>query len=397
MMDFALPEIGEGVYEAELVRWLAAPGTLVRPGQGLLEVMTDKATMEVPSPFAGTVDEHLRKEGETVKVGQPVLRYTGTGAPAQAAPVPVAAPKPSNGTPLPHSPAPSSVAAAPSVRHMARKLGIDLATLRGSGPGGRILIDDLSRAVQKPAAPVKRAPEYDLGKAGTRVKLAGLRRRIAEHMAHSTRTIPHYSYMDELDATGLVALRDSLKEHYARAGVKLTFLPFVVKAVAAALKEVPLANSSLDEQAGEIVLHDKYNVGIAVATPGGLIVPVVREADKKDIGAIAREIERLSAEARAGRSKLDDLKGGTFTVTSIGGIGGLIATPVINHPEVGIMAVGKAVRRPAYDERGGIRPADLVWLSFSFDHRVVDGAVGAVFGNAVMRLLRAPALLLLPS
>ena len=292
---------------------------------------------------------------------------------------------------------PSSVVAAPSVRQMARKLGIDLAALRGSGPGGRVLIDDLSHAVQKTAAPPRREPAFDLGKPGTRVKLVGLRRKIAEHMVRSAQAIPHYSYMDELDASALVSLRDSVKEAYSRAGIRLTFLPFFVKAVAAALREVPLANASLDEQAGEIVLHDRYNVGIAVATPAGLIVPVVRDADKKDIGAIAREIDRLSGDARANRSRPDDLKGGTFTVTSIGGIGGLIATPIINHPEVGIMAIGKVVRRPVYDDKGGLRPADLVYLSFSFDHRVVDGAVGAVFGNAVMRHLRAPATLLLPA
>ena len=397
-MDFVLPEIGEGVYEAELVRWLAAPGAAVRPGDGLFEVMTDKATMEVPSPFAGTIDSHLRAVGDVVKVGQPVLRYAPSGA-ATAAAVPAKAPpRPANGSALPTpAAAPSSVAAAPSVRLMARKMGIELAALRGSGPGGRVLIDDLSRALQKHAAPQRREPAFDLGQPGTRVKLAGLRRKIAEHMVRSAQAIPHYSYMDELDASALVALRDSVKEAYARAGVKLTFLPFFVKAVAAALREVPLANSSLDEQAGEIVLHDRYDVGIAVATPAGLIVPVVRDAGQKDIGAIARDIERLSGEARTGRSRPDDLKGGTFTITSIGGIGGLIATPIINHPEVGIMAIGKVVRRPVYDDKGGLRPADLVYLSFSFDHRVVDGAVGAVFGNAVMRHLRHPAALLLPA
>ncbi len=178
--------------------------------------------------------------------------------------------------------------------------------------------------------------------------------------------------------------------------MKLTYLPFFVKAAVAALKEVPIVNSSLDEKAGEIVLHDRYSVGIAVATPGGLIVPVVKDADKKDLGSIAREIDRLSAEARAGKSRREDLRGGTFTITSVGNIGGLFSAPVINHPEVGILGLGKVVRRPVFDEYDRVRPAEMIYLSLSFDHRVVDGAVGAAFTNAIIRHLTNPALLLLP-
>ena len=194
--------------------------------------------------------------------------------------------------------------------------------------------------------------------------------------------------------TDLVKLRLNLKETYERLGVKLTYLAFFVKAVVAALKEVPIVNASLDEDKGEIVLHDRYHIGIAVATPSGLIVPVVRDADEKDVGGIAREIDRLSGEARAGKARLDDLRGGTFTVTSVGNLGGLISTPIVNHPEVGILGLGKIVRRPVYDDAGQIRPAELMYLSFSFDHRVVDGAVGAVFGNAVLARLRNPAAML---
>jgi pyruvate dehydrogenase E2 component (dihydrolipoamide acetyltransferase)/2-oxoisovalerate dehydrogenase E2 component (dihydrolipoyl transacylase) len=197
--------------------------------------------------------------------------------------------------------------------------------------------------------------------------------------------------------TELVKLRAGLKDVYARAGVKLTYLPFFVKAVVAALKEVPIVNSSLNEEDGEIVLHDRYHVGIAVATPSGLLVPVVRDADKKDLTTISRDIERLTEEARAGRAKLEDLRGGTFTITSVGSIGGLISTPVLNHPEVGILGIGRVVRRPVFDQADRIRPAELVYLSFSFDHRVVDGAVGAVFGNAVLGQLQNPAALLLPA
>jgi pyruvate dehydrogenase E2 component (dihydrolipoamide acetyltransferase)/2-oxoisovalerate dehydrogenase E2 component (dihydrolipoyl transacylase) len=215
-------------------------------------------------------------------------------------------------------------------------------------------------------------------------------------MSQSKRSIPHYSYVDECEVTDLVKLRASLKDELAASGIKLTYLAFIIRAAARALREVPIVNASLDETAGEIVLHEACNIGIAVATPGGLIVPVIRDADKKDIFQIARDIDRLSAEARIGKSKLEDLKGGTFTVTSIGNIGGIISTPVINHPECGILGIGKIIKRPVYDSAGNLRPADLMYLSFSFDHRVLDGAIGAVFGNAVIHLLENPASLLLP-
>jgi 2-oxoisovalerate dehydrogenase E2 component (dihydrolipoyl transacylase) len=393
-MEFSLPAIGEGVYEAELVRWLVAPGDAVKSGQVLLEVLTDKATMEVPSPFAGIIASLVGEPGQTLKVGQVILTYTPSGQVVSVV-APLTVQQAANGS---HNGSPAStplfVKASPSVRQMARKLGVDLATLAGSGPEGRVLIDDLSRAVL-PSAPRKPSPPaLDLGRPGTRIALVGMRRRIADHMVHSKQTIPHYSYIDECDVTDLVKLRLDLKETYERLGVKLTYLAFFVKAVAAALKEVPIVNASLDDEKGEIILHDRYHIGIAVATPTGLIVPVIRDADKRDLGSVAREIDRLSAEARAGKSRLEDLRGGTFTVTSVGNLGGLISTPIVNHPEVGILGLGKIVRRPVYDDAGRIRPAELMYLSFSFDHRVVDGAVGAVFGNAVLARLRNPATML---
>ena len=401
-MDFKLPELGEGVYEAEAVRWLVQPGETVKPGQGLLEVLTDKATMEVPAPFAGTIDRLLVEAGQKLAIGQAILQYQERGAakteakiePAKETP---AAPRKTlqrdNGPPTR-----AAVKAAPSVRMMARKLGIDLAHIEGSGPGGRILIDDLSRQVSsfsaRSQAPAK-TPTEDYGTPGTRVKFAGLRRKIAEHMVASKQTIPHYTYVDECDVTDLVRLRESLKEMFAAKGIKLTYLAFIVKAVVAALREVPIVNATLNEKAGEIVLHDQYHIGVAVAAPGGLIVPVVRDADKKSLFEIARDIDRLSTDARQGKARLEDLKGGTFTVTSIGNIGGLFATPIINHPEVGILGVGKIVRRPVYDEHGQVKPADMLYLSFSFDHRVLDGAIGATFGNAVLRHLQNAAVMLM--
>jgi len=417
-MDFALPEIGEGVYEAELIRWLIEPGTSVKRGQALAEVMTDKATMEVPSPFAGVVTTLHVQPGQTIKIGQVLLSYNSVSKPASE-------PQPSeSGTvnrplatvtaqTIPNGPLQVEtvrrlpVKASPSVRQMARKLGIDLATIRGSGPEGRILLEDLMtqvpRAETRPAAPPAHAKETqakeisDYGKPGTRIKIQGLRRTIAQRMVQSKRTIPHYSYVEECEVTDLVRLRENLRDHYARAGVKLTYLPFFIKAVVAALKEVPIVNASLDEEAGEIVLHDRYHIGIAVATPAGLMVPVIHNADQKDIGTIAREIERLSNAARVGKSRREDLLGSTFTITSVGSHGGLIATPVINPPEVGILALGRIVKRPVYDAAGQIRPADMIYLSLSFDHRVIDGAVGAAFTNAILRQLQNPAALLLPT
>jgi pyruvate dehydrogenase E2 component (dihydrolipoamide acetyltransferase)/2-oxoisovalerate dehydrogenase E2 component (dihydrolipoyl transacylase) len=412
-MDFRLPELGEGVYEAEFVAWLVKPGDTVKRGQNLMEVLTDKATMEVPSPFAGKINALLAQPGQPVRVGDVVLTYEGAGRsedkerpqPAQterkASPVVAAAdglpPSKRNGPSTPAEDSAVAVRAAPSVRFMARQLGIDLTRIKGSGPKGRILIGDLSaHMATRQARQETPATPRDYGRPGTRLKFQGIRRRIAEHLVQSKRTIPHYTYVDEADVTRLVELRESLRPTFAEAGVKLTYLAFFVRAAVRALKEVPLVNARLDEQAGEIVLHDSYHIGVAVATPNGLIVPVIRDADRKDLAQIAREVERLGAEARSGKTRLEDLRGGTFSITSIGSIGGLFSTPVINYPEVGILGIGKIVKRPVYDAAGAVRPADMIYLSFSFDHRVVDGDVGAVFGNSLLRHLQHPATLLLP-
>ena len=417
-MEFKLPELGEGVYEAEMTRWLVGVGDSVTPSQGLLEVLTDKATMEVPAPFSGVIQSLKVQPGAQLKIGEVILSYDPLGS---AAPVAVK-PSTSNGesaTPAPvvatpsNGPVDPAIKAAPAVRQMARKLRIDLATVRGTGPGGRILVGDVESAAgraeprqrpvseQTPASGPTRtrvltdggSPEY--GAPGTRIKLQGVRRKIAEHMVRATTTIPHYTYVDECDVSELVRVRAGLREPFAAKGVKLTYLTFIAKAVARALGEVPMVNATFDDKAEEIILADKADLGIAVATPAGLIVPVVRDVANRSLLEVAREMQRLGDEARAGKTRLDDLKGGGFTITSIGNIGGLFATPIIHQPQVGILGIGKIVRRPVFDAQDRVVPADMMYLSFSFDHRVLDGAVGAAFGNSVGKWLRKPLELLL--
>ena len=433
-VEFQLPELGEGVYEAELVEWKVQPGQTVRRGDLLAEVTTDKATMELPSPFLGRIVSLAAKPGESLKIGQVILAYepvsatelseaepgtdstaaqreanghgvlaAETGATASKQPVRATADTEAASSAAAQSAHadPLGPPASPSVRHMARQLGIDLRKITGSGPGGRILIEDLTRVIPHadhaevesrvdPLAELRPA----MGKAGTRIPLRGVRRAIAERMVHAKHTAPHYSYVDECDVTEMVRLRNGLKDIFGRQGIRLTYLAFAVHAVSRALVEVPIVNASLDDEKEEIVLHAERNIGIAVATGPGLIVPVIRNADKLSLGQIAAEIQRLSTKARQGKCDRDELTGGTFTVTSIGNIGGLISTPILNHPQVGIMGMGKVVRRPVYDSAGQIVPADMLYLSYSFDHRVVDGALGAAFGNEVSRRLKNPAAML---
>lgn len=396
-MDFRLPELGEGVYEAEMTRWLVKPGDRISPGQGLLEVLTDKATMEVPSPFAGVIGSVSAEPGQVLKIGQIILGYEPAEANGTKPEQPAAA-KTDNGKKATKEPVasvapvvPSSIAikAAPTVRQLARQRGVDLTKIVGSGPEGRILLGDIPATPSSSPTPLLETPS-EFGRAGTRVKLQGLRRKIAEHMVLSTRTIPHFTYVDECDVSDLVRTRNGLRDRFEQKGVKLTYLAFFVKAVALALKEVPIVNASLNESADEIALHDAYHIGVAVATPAGLIVPVIRDADKKSLFEVARDLQRLSDDARAGKSKLDDLRGGTYTITSIGSLGGLFASPIIHQPQVGILGVGKIVQRPVFDARGQVVPADMIYLSFAFDHRVLDGAAAVAFGNALIKLLKKP-------
>ncbi len=427
-MEYRVPELGEGVYEAELVQWKVQPGDAVQAGQNLVEVVTDKATMELPAPFSGRIEQLLAGPGQMVRIGDPILAYSpsdaedrtvdrseepsaadrsatvktfGTAANSAAT---VLKQRQDTTVDVPKTAAasnsPSRVKAAPSVRRMARALGVDLGRVKGTGPGGRILIDDVAaQASSKPAATKKtRAARHilDLGVAGTRIPVRGIRRRVAENMILSKKIVPHYSYVDECDVTAMLALAQALKRPLHDHGVHLTNLAFFVKAVANALQEVPIVNASLEEETAEIILHAHYHIGIATTTNKGLTVPVIRDADKRDLVDIAREIERLTRAVRAGKLHPEELQGGTFTISSVGAIGGMVTTPIINHPEAGIMGVGRVFKRPVYNDAGDIVPASILYLSFSFDHRIVDGSVGATFGNAVIRQLTNPAAMLLP-
>ena len=286
------------------MRWLVKEGDRVKPGQGLLEVLTDKATMEVPAPFDGTIASFQVKEGQKLKIGDVLLTYQDKTPYVMPAPAEVA--DDNNAAVVAKAAARNAeaVQAAPSVRALARKLGVDIGRLRGSGPGGRILLEDLTGKV---AITGQAAPAAEYGRPGTRIKVQGLRRKIAEHMVHAKHTIPHYTYVDELDVSEMVRVRDGLRAAQDQRKYKITYLAFVVKAASVQLlKEVPLANSSLDDAAGEIVLHDEYHIGFATATPGGLLVPVLHHADRMSILELASEIERLSAAARAGQAKRED-------------------------------------------------------------------------------------------
>jgi pyruvate dehydrogenase E2 component (dihydrolipoamide acetyltransferase) len=415
-----LPDIGEGVVEAEVQKWFVAEGDLVEEDQPLVEVMTDKATVVIPSPRRGRVVRRFWKEGEIARVHAPLVELEvepggetaagGASTPGPATPAPARAPpastaaSPASTPPGSAPPAPPSgprPLAAPAVRALARQLGVDLRAVSGSGPGGRILKADLGagvgggdprRAVQGQARLHALGPGVVASGPDERVPLRGLRRRIAEKMATAKRTAAHFTFVEQCDATELKRVKEGMAEAAQAEGVKLTFLPFIVKAVVAALKAHPKLNAALDEAAGEIVLKRRWDIGIASATEAGLLVPVVRGADGRSLLDLAREIERLSAEARAGRARPEDQGGSTFTVTSLGALGGLFATPILNVPEVGILGVHRIRPTPVVRD-GQVVVRDVMHLSVTSDHRVVDGHEAAAFCYQVIRFLEDPNLL----
>jgi pyruvate dehydrogenase E2 component (dihydrolipoamide acetyltransferase) len=388
--DFKLPDLGEGVAEAEIDRWLVREGEDVAEDDPLVEVVTDKATVEIPSPFTGSVARIHVGEGERVPVGT-VLVTISDGEAEPAAPAEAAAPGARGDRPKPLTPEEAhGVKAMPPVRRLARSLGVDLTFVRGSGPAGRITREDVEASAppddqrEAPAAPAA---------GGRRERLRGVRRTIAERMAASHRSIPAVTHVEECDVTELEATRKLAKERYPE-GPRFTYLPFIVKAVVAGLKQYPALNASLDEAAEEIVFHDRYHIGIAVDTPAGLMVPVIRDADRKSLRDVARDIERLAEGARAQTLAADELRGGTFTITSPGAFGGLLATPLILHPQAGIVGVHRAGDRPVARD-GQLVVRRMMNLSITFDHRVLDGMTAARFARDLVSLLEHPAVVAL--
>lgn len=390
--ELRLPDIGEGIAEGEIVRWIVAEGTAVKEDDLLVEVLTDKANVEIPSPVDGVLARILAPPGRTVKVGE-VIAFIETvgavpvpGAPAKAEKneAPAAAPGkeevPRPAVP-PHGPA-GEVLATPAVRKLARDLGVDLSNLAGTGPGGRVTEENVRAAAEAsaPAAAREGAEE--------RVPFRGRRRMAARKMVLSKSTVPHALLVDEADATNLLAMRASLRDIGESEGVRITLLPFLIQAVVTALRRHPAMNASLDEERGEIVLKKRYDIGLAVDAEDGLVVPVIRDAGEKTIVELAREVERLAEGARSGKLSISDLSGGTFTVTSIGSIGGLFSYPVINLPEAAILGVHKIVRRPVVRE-GEIVARDMMYLSLSFDHRLIDGGTATRFLNDVILRIEA--------
>jgi pyruvate dehydrogenase E2 component (dihydrolipoamide acetyltransferase) len=409
--EFKLPDVGEGVAEGEVVKWLVKEGAEVKENQPLVEIMTDKVNVEIPSPRKGTILRLMAKEGETVKVGEVLLVIGEKGeqgsAPTTVAPTPTPAKAPAavpaKTSAVPPSPSlavtvpkkPQEILATPATRKLARDLGVDLATVQGTGPGGRVTDDDvrLFKGVGKVSAAVAVTVSGPRG-VEERVPLRGIRRKVAEHMVKSKETVATVTHVDEVDMTEVVHLREKAKPSAEKRGVKLTYLPFIIKALVAALKQYPYLNASLDDEKEEIVLKKYYNIGIATDTEQGLVVPVIKDAEHRSITELAEEISRLSDRARTGHLTLEEIQGSTFTVTNVGGIGGVFATPIINYPEVAILGVHKITKRPVVrDNQIVIR--EMTYLSVSFDHRVLDGVMAAQFMNAIKQYLEDPKLLLL--
>src|SRR2546426_1017040 len=352
--EFKLPDIGEGVHEGEVVKWFVKEGDAVKENDPVVEVMTDKVTVQIPSPVTGKILQLRAKEGEVVKVGSTLVVFGEAGEAVPTRPEaarPTAPPPAPARTEAPPAPSPTGdILAAPAVRRLAKELNVNLAAIRGSGPQGRLSEDDVRKAAHGPARTTVVAPPPAVavapGGSEQRIPIHGLRKRIFEKMARSNVTAAHFTYVEEVDMTQLVHLRDHLKPTADRKGVKLTFLPFFVKAILAALVEFPTLNASVDDERGEIVVKRYYNIGIATATDEGLTVTVVHDADKKGLWDLAKEIERLAAAARDKKLSLQDVQGSTFTITSLGKEGGIFATPIINWPEVAILGIHKIEKRP---------------------------------------------------
>ncbi|MFQ5816075.1 MAG: dihydrolipoamide acetyltransferase family protein [Candidatus Hydrothermarchaeaceae archaeon] len=400
--EFKFPDVGEGITEGEIVKWHVKEGDRIKEDEVFAEVETDKAVVEVPSPYSGVVLKLHGEEGDIINVGETIITVGEDGEAVEEKP----------GEKPPEKP-PSKVAvvgeleeapeeeeerpeilATPAVRKLAQEIKVDLSKVKGTGKKGRITKEDVEKAAAgEKKVEVKVTRKYDMFGHIKRVPMRGIRRATAKKMTEAWEKAPMVTHMDEADITHLVEVRGKYKKQAEEKGVKLTFLPFIVKAVVSALKEHPYLGSMIDEETNEIVLKEYYNIGIAVDTEEGLIVPVVKGCDQKSILQIAEEIENLVNKARERKIDLMDLKGGTFTITNIGVIGGTYATPILNFPEVAILGVGKIRDAPVVKD-GEIVVRKNLSLSLTFDHRVVDGAEAARFMNDVIKRLADPDLLI---
>ncbi|EOH6290595.1 dihydrolipoamide acetyltransferase family protein [Burkholderia cenocepacia] len=426
-----MPDIGEGIAEVELVAWHVEVGQTIKEDQPLADVMTDKAAVEIPSPVTGKVIELGGRIGEMMAVGSELIRLEveGDGNLKAAAPVretkvataPVEAPVPSkpaadtSAEPPAQPAAPRAPAkprrdepaappraalapgerplASPAVRQRAWDMGIELRYVRGTGEAGRILHADLDAYARTGGAAHGSQPRgYDERHDETEVPVIGLRRAIARKMQEAKRRIPHFSYVEEIDVTELESLRTELNRRHGDTRGKLTPLPLLIRAMVIALRDFPQINARFDDEAGVVTRYGAVHMGVATQTDGGLTVPVLRHAEARDVWSISAEIARLADAVRANRAQRDELSGSTITISSLGALGGIVSTPVINHPEVGIVGVNRIVERPMIRD-GAVVARKMMNLSSSFDHRVVDGADAAEFIQAVRAVLERPALL----
>jgi 2-oxoisovalerate dehydrogenase E2 component (dihydrolipoyl transacylase) len=398
-----LPDVGEGVAEAELVEWKVAVGDLVREDAILAGVMTDKATVEIPSPVDGRVLWIAAEVGTRIAVGSPLVRIETAGEEAAPEPQPASAPPPRPAAPPP-APSPQNAApvvagppravgekplASPSVRQRAREAGVDLRQVSGGGPAGRVRHEDLD-AFLAGRGPPRSGPEANTSVED--IKIGGLRRRIAERMALAHGKIAHITYVEEIDVTALEELRAALNKSKREVQTRLTLLPFLMRAMAKAVADQPNLNAHFDDAAGVLRRYGGVHIGLAAQTPGGLMVPVVRHAEARDLWSLAAEVERLAQAARDGSASREELTGSTITLTSLGAMGGIATTPIINYPEVAIVGVNKMVMRPMWDG-AAFQPRKMMNLSSSFDHRVIDGWDAAVFVQRIKALIETPAML----
>ena len=404
--EFKLPDLGEGITEGEVRKWLVKEGDTVKRDQSLAELETDKAVVEMPSPAEGKILKIHHPEGGVVKVGEVLVTIGAEGEPV--AEPDVRRPSVSVVGELPEAPEVTTtlqppqaasetteILALPAIRHLAESLSVDLSKVKGTGPNGRITEDDVRRQKEAPPERPRIVPKFDIYGYVERRPVRGIRRAVAKKMIESQTKAAHVTAMDVVDVTELVALREREKATLQETKkVHLTYMPFIIKAVVEALRENPVLNSSYNEEAEEIVIKKYYNIGFAVATEEGLIVPVIKGADQKSIVELAEEVERLTDLSHSRKVDLGDLKGGTFTITNYGVFGGTYGTPIINYPEAAILGTGKIADAPIVIN-GEVKVRKVLHLSLSFDHRVMDGADAGKFMNSLKRYLEDPELLLI--